>query len=105
MAVWPVIGGAVDAPAGSRVTLLLPGLILATTGLVNIGLCRMLWPGVTWSVNVALVFNAVTTLYLVHLLRQGVPEHPIGIFLAMVSSYLVLLSAIRAGLVWPSPRS
>lgn len=96
-AVWPAI-----ASDNNRFTLLLPGLMLTTTGLLNIALCRLLWVGTTWSLNLALVVNVCTAMYLAYLLGQVVPDHPIGIFLAMVSSYVVLLAAIRAGLVWPA---
>ncbi len=96
-AIWPVL-----STDGSRFDLLLPGLMLMTTGLLDIALCQPLWKGTSWSLKLALGANACTTMYLAYLLNQGVPDHPIGAFLALVSSYVILLAAIRVGLVWPA---
>lgn len=102
VAVWPAFNAGVIASDNSRVALLLPGLMLAATGLLNIGLCRALWTGTMWSLQLALLFNGVTAVYLAYLLIHGVPDHPIGLFLALVSSYVLVLGAIRVGLVWPA---
>jgi|GEM_PF-1754121 len=104
-AVWPVIDGSKDPSGSSRLSLLLPGLLLATTGLINIGLCRVLWIGMRWAVNLALVSNVLTAMYFIYLLvSQAAPNHPIGPFVALVSSYIILLVAIRLGLVWPASK-
>ena len=101
-AVWPVIAGSEAPPNSSRLSLLLPGLLLATIGLINIGLCRHLWAGKRWALHLALVLNVLAGMYLVYLLlSQAVPNHPIGIFVALVSSYLIMLAVIRLGLIWP----
>ncbi len=102
VAVWPAFKDAMIASDNSRVAPLLPGLILAATGLTNIGLCKALWSGTRWSLQLALLFNGGTAMYLAYLLSLGVPGHPIGVFLALVSSYFVVLGAIRVGLVWPA---
>ncbi len=96
-AIWPAISS-----DGSRFDLLLPGLVLMTTGLFNIALCQVLWKGISWSLKLVLGANACTAIYLAYLLNHGVPDHPIGFFLALVSSHVVLLAAIRVGLVWPA---
>ncbi|MEM7612092.1 MAG: hypothetical protein AAF270_10455 [Pseudomonadota bacterium] len=86
-------------------TLLLPALSLAFASLINIALCPPLWVGEQWAVTAALIANAAATGYLVYLLLQGVPNHPIGFFVALVSSHVVVLGAVRAGLVWPAVRA
>ncbi len=101
-AVWPAIDAGSGESAKSRFLLLLPGLVLTINGLINIVVCRALWLCMNWALNTALVFNAMTTIYLLHLLVHGVPDHPIGFFVALVLSVLVLLIAIRMGLVWPA---
>ncbi len=102
-AVWPSIDSGMSASGNSRFVLLLPGLLLATTGLINIGLCRVLWIGMSWALQLALVSNVLAGAYFTYLLlSQEVPDHPIGHFVAMVSSYIILLGAIRFGLVWPA---
>ncbi|MFK8030488.1 MAG: hypothetical protein AB8G18_09635 [Gammaproteobacteria bacterium] len=102
-AVWPAVGSGSELSAGSRFALLLPGLILALTGLVNIVLCRVLWMGVSWALILVLLCNSLAVMYLVYLMLSEVaPNHPIGIFTALVSSYVVLLVALRMGLVWPA---
>lgn len=105
VAVWPVIDGSSDSSQSSRLSLLLPGLLLVTTALINIGLCRVLWIGMRWALHLALVFNVLAAMYLIYLLLgQAVPDHPIGPFVALVSSYIILLAAIRLGLVWPASK-
>jgi hypothetical protein len=102
-AVWPAIDNGMSASGNSRFVLLLPGLILSTTGLINIGLCRVLWIGMGWALQLALVFNGLAAMYLTYLLlNQSAPDHPFGPFVALVSSYLILLGSIRFGLVWPA---
>jgi len=101
-AAWPAVDGGATASGKSRFAILLPGLILVSAGLVNVGLCKALWSGSAWSLQLALVINVVATAYLAHLLSKGMPGHPIGIFVALVSSHVILLGAIRLGLVWPA---
>lgn len=102
-AVWPVVGSDTGSAEDNRFALFLPGLLLVITGLVDIGLCRALWLGMTRALYLALVFNLLAAIYFVYLmLTQGAPDHPIGPFVAMVSSYIILLIAIRLGLVWPA---
>ncbi len=100
-AVWPIVDG--GAEPERRVALLLPGAVLLFTGLLNIGLCRALWTGAGWALLLALAANSLAVLYLGFLLYQSVvPDHPIGTFLALVSSFVLILAALRAGLTWPA---
>ncbi len=98
-------GGELQGSFGKRFALVLPGLILAGTGLVNIGVCRALWSGAAWSLHLALLCNGVAAMYLLYLMSTDLPGHPVGEFLALVSSHIVLLSAIRLGLVWPAEQA
>ncbi len=104
IAVWPSLDSAVTPSLVNRFNLLKPGLILLTTGLINIGVCRGLWMGKNWALQLALGCNVFTMIYFGWLLTKGVPDHPIGVFLASAASYVVLLGAIRVGLVWPAAR-
>lgn len=102
-AVWPTIDSGTAPSYKSRFSMLLPGLLLVITGLIDIGLCRVLWVGMRWALQLALVFNVLAAIYLTYLLlSQAAPDHPIGPFVALVSSYIILLAAIRLGLVWPA---
>ena len=102
-AVWPSIQSDAGLSGSGRFSLLLPGLLLIITGLIDIALCRVLWMGIRWALYPALVFNALAVIYLVFLmLSQSAPDHPIGPFVALVSSYIILLLAIRFGLIWPA---
>lgn len=102
-AVLPTIESGTGPSGSTRFSLLLPGLFLVTTGLIDIGLCRVLWIGMRWALHLALVFNVIAALYLVYLmLSQSAPNHPIGLFVGLVSSYIILLTAILLGLVWPA---
>ena len=99
-AVWPSITG--DDPATDATALLLPGLILAASGLLGIALCKALWSGLRHAFDAAIVINVLTLVYLVYLLGKGVPGHPIGVFTGIVACNLVLVLAPRLGLVWPT---
>ncbi|MFK7957336.1 MAG: hypothetical protein AB8B96_14660 [Lysobacterales bacterium] len=101
-AVWPAIDENTTVSGTKRLLLLLPGLVLTVAGLINVLTCRALWIGMKWALHTALAFNGITATYLVYLLSQGVPGHPIGFFLTLVLSSFVMLSAIRVGLVWPA---
>ncbi len=102
-AVWPSITG--DDPATDAKALLLPGLILAASGLLGVTLCKALWDGRRQAFDVAIAINALTLVYLVYLLGKGVPDHPIGVFTGVVACNLVLVLAPRLGLVWPARAS
>lgn len=104
-AVRPALEQAGSTSDASAFALLLPALMLLTTGLIDIALCRALWRGSAWSLNLALLSNTLATTYLMYLLAQGVPGHPIGLFLALVASFVLLLGVIRLGLVWPAAAS
>ncbi len=101
-AVWPTV---IDGLGSDRlVGLFFPGALLLTTGLLNLGSCFALWAEKRRWLLTTLLINVGAMLYLAYLLWSGVvPNHPIGLFLALVSSYLVLLCALRAGLIWPAP--
>lgn len=101
-AVLPAIGSESSTAIGPGLVLLLPGLLLLATGILNVALCRFIWSGRQWSLQLALLGNGLTLAYLAYLLWAEVPDHPIGLFLAMVTCYVVLLGATRFGLVWPS---
>ncbi|MEM9305370.1 MAG: hypothetical protein AAGE01_24895 [Pseudomonadota bacterium] len=94
---------AAATPDESTFILILPALLLISAGAINLGLCIPLWRGLGWSINSALIANVLTTAYVAYLLSAGVPDHPIGTFLAILASFVVLLGALRAGLVWPAP--
>ena len=104
VATWPAMSNG-DLSTGQRVVLMLPGLILLTGAVVNLGLCWALWSGTRWALHTALACNLGVAVYCGWLLVRGVPEHPIGLFLAVVASDIVLLGAIRIGLVWPAART
>jgi hypothetical protein len=101
-AVWPMIS---DEPESNRrIALLFPGTVLLATGLIDIALCMPLWKGQPRPLMLALVLNTLAMVYLGYLLFvNAAPDHPIGIFLALVASYVLLLSVIKAGLTWPAP--
>ncbi|MEO0575016.1 MAG: hypothetical protein AAF004_06095 [Pseudomonadota bacterium] len=82
--------------------LLLPGVVLVVAGAINIALCKALWAGRRWALHIGLLSNGLTVIYFSYLLHKGVPNHPIGMFLALLASYLIVLISIRMGLVWPA---
>lgn len=84
---------------------LLPGLLLLAAATFN----GLAFPGLlrgrrSWQWT-ALAVNSALALYLGRLLGEGVPNHPIGIFLALVCSHLVMLTAVVAGLEWRRDRA
>lgn len=97
---WPMI--VADSLNNRSLWLLLPGLILAITSLLNVSLCWGLWAGKPLARRLAFTVNLLATFYLAYLLHRGVPDHPIGFFLAFTSSQVILLGAIQAGLTWPA---
>lgn len=101
-AVGPVLDGAADPLPNDRFGLLLPVLMLALPGVIDIGVCRAVWAGKQWSLNLAAAANFSAAIYLAYQMLRGIPGHPIGLFLALVSSYTLVLAAIRMGLEWPA---
>lgn len=95
-AVWPTSDE-------STLSQLLPGLLLLAAGAFNavaaVGLLRRR-AGWQWA---ALVVNLGLAIYLAWLLTVGVPDHPIGVFLALVCSQLIVLGAVLVGLEWRAP--
>lgn len=100
-AVLPAISSESGGEIVQQFALLLPGLLLFVSGVLNAALCKYLWDEKQWSLQLALLSNVVVLTYLGYLLWKGVPDHPVGMFLAMVASHVVLLGATRVGLVWP----
>ena len=93
----------VNSPEAWRSALLaLPGLMLAATAAINLLLFKPLWQTKHWALWGALTANALTLCYLVWLMWRGVPNHPIGVFLTLQLSYVIMLSATAAGLRWPN---
>ncbi|BBM03224.1 hypothetical protein [Microbulbifer sp. GL-2] len=100
-AVWPLVTS--DGMGLSRrLLLILPGVMLAGTAVLNFLLCKPLWRERGYVLNVTLAGNLLTMGYLLYLMIRGVPNHPIGVFLALEVSFVLLLVATRAGLVWPA---
>ncbi|WP_299592935.1 hypothetical protein [uncultured Microbulbifer sp.] len=99
-AVWADIWQS-DTALQRRILLMLPGLMLAATAALNILFSKPLWEARGYALNIGLIGNLLTAAYLAYLLVRGVPDHPIGVFLTMETSYVILLAGIRAGLVWP----
>lgn len=91
-----------DRLAESRLALLTPGVLLALTGSINLLLTLAIWRGKRWSVVLALLANTIAAGYFASLLYSGVENHPIGLFLAVTSSYMLVLGAICMGLTWPA---
>ncbi|MDO3387160.1 hypothetical protein QWI17_15035 [Gilvimarinus sp. SDUM040013] len=104
-AVWATALGAEHRFAASQLSLLLPGLILALAAGANLLTCRALWRSRRWALHVVFAINAIATLYFAYLLQRGVPGHPIGFFLAVTASQLVIITSIKLGLLWPAERS
>lgn len=97
--VWPLMLN--EPMAIKSILFLLPGWILAMTSLANISLCAVLWVGKNWAKKLAFFVNLFTALYLVYLMSLEIPEHPIGVFLAHISSQTILLGVMLLGLAWP----
>ncbi|MCQ3830698.1 hypothetical protein HXX02_14760 [Microbulbifer elongatus] len=90
-----------DAALARRLLLMLPGTILAGAAALNMLFSRPLWQAHSYALTATLVGNLLATLYLIYLMITGVPDHPIGVFLTLETSLLILLTALRCGLVWP----
>lgn len=88
--------------SGEWLAFMLPALVLAVAGLTNVGVCTALWTGASWALQLTLLVTLGAALYLSYLMTVDLPAHPVGIFLALTLSHLVLLGGIRAGLVWPA---
>ena len=102
-AVLPLIDADPDHADAFR--LLLPGIILAASGLLSAALCKVLWEGRKRALDVAAGINAAALAYLLYLLWKGVPDHPVALFTGIVACNLVVLAATRFGLVWPVGQS
>ncbi|WP_226647725.1 hypothetical protein [Microbulbifer variabilis] len=101
VAIWPmVISEGMDLSHG--LLLMLPGVMLAGTAVLNLLLCKPLWQERAYALNVTLTGNLLTMSYLFYLMIRGVPNHPIGVFLALEMSFVLLLVVTRAGLIWPA---
>ena len=101
-AVWPMVTGEINVPVRRVLLLLLPGLILAISTLVNLLLCQALWTGRRWALTLTLGVNLIAAVYFAYLLHRGVQDHPIGLFLAFIASQVIVLAAIQIGLTWPA---
>ncbi|AWF81646.1 hypothetical protein BTJ40_12870 [Microbulbifer sp. A4B17] len=99
-AIWPLVTSD-SIGLSRRLLLILPGVMLAGTAVLNLLLCKPLWQERRYALNVTLAGNLLTTSYLFYLMIRGVPNHPIGIFLALEMSFVLLLLVTRNGLVWP----
>ncbi|WP_444913589.1 hypothetical protein [Microbulbifer sp. TRSA007] len=100
VAIWPLVTSD-GIGLFRRLLLMLPGVMLAGTAVLNLLLCKPLWQERRYALNVTLAVNLLTTSYLFYLMIRGVPNHPIGIFLALEMSFVLLLLVTRTGLVWP----
>ncbi|WP_226704511.1 hypothetical protein [Microbulbifer elongatus] len=101
IAVWSQITSQ-DNDFIRRLLLILPGAMLTGTAVLNILLSKPLWQARGYALSITLASNLLATLYLIYLMIQGVPDHPIGVFLALEMSLVILLVAIRVGLKWPA---
>lgn len=100
-AVWNRLG----EPGHSRLALMAPGMLLLATGATNLCVCLSLWRGAIWAQRVALGTNLIAAGYFAYLLIRGVPDHPIGLFLAIVTGHAIVLASINAGLRWPAAQT
>ncbi|MEM6808833.1 MAG: hypothetical protein AAGA41_10205 [Pseudomonadota bacterium] len=101
-ATWPVLDGGPQPELRARLALMLPGVILLVSGMINVAICAVLWLGKRWSLHMAIVANLIAVSYFAYLFSRGVPDHPIGLFLGFTTSYLMLLAGLRLGLTWPA---
>ncbi|WP_444936050.1 hypothetical protein ACJJIW_18790 [Microbulbifer sp. JMSA004] len=101
VATWPFITSD-GIGLSRRLLLMLPGVMLAGTAVLNLLLCKPLWQERRYALNVTLAGNLLTMSYLLYLMIRGVPNHPIGTFLALEMSFVMLLVGTRAGMVWPA---
>lgn len=100
-AVTDTVFGAGAGSTADRMALMLPFAILAMAGVTNLGICRWLWSGTAFALHLALAANALALSYLLYLLVVGVPDHPVGLFTALVLCEWLVLAAVRLGLEWP----
>ncbi len=101
-ATWPALNGEPQPEPGERLALMLPGVILLVTGMINVAVCAVLWIGKRWSLHMAIAANLIAVGYFAYLFSRGVPGHPIGLFLGFTTSYLMLLAGLLLGLSWPA---
>jgi len=100
--VWMRLIADSNLPISSKLPLLLPGVILAATGLLNFLFFRALWEAKEKAQSITLLVNVIASIYFAKLLHQGIPDHPIGLFLSSSLCHVILLSVIHAGLSWPA---
>lgn len=106
--VWPMLFGNGNGMDNGNLQylrvflLLLPGVILALTAAINALVCYPLWVGTQWALRLALSVNVLAAIYFTYLLQCGIPDHPIGFFLAFIAGQVIVLGAIQAGLRWPA---
>jgi len=103
-AVWSPTLGEGNLRGLRAFLLLLPGFVLVISALTNLLTCRALWAGTQWALRLALIVNVVAAIYFAYLLQRGIPNHPIGFFLAFVAIQVIVLGAIPAGLTWPATK-
>ncbi|MCO1335992.1 hypothetical protein MO867_16805 [Microbulbifer sp. OS29] len=101
IAVWPLVTSD-GMGLTRRLLLLLPGVMLAGTAVLNLLLCKPLWQERGYALNITLAGNLLTMSYLLYLMIRGVSNHPIGVFLALETSFVIQLVGVRVGLVWPA---
>ncbi|MEM1439637.1 MAG: hypothetical protein AAF545_00370 [Pseudomonadota bacterium] len=101
-ATWPVLNGEPQPVLRERLAIMLPGVILLVSGMINVAVCAVLWLGKRWSLQLAIAANLIAVGYFAYLFSRGVPGHPIGLFLGFTTSYLMLLTGLRLGLTWPA---
>lgn len=99
VAVWDRLTGA----ATPRIALAAPGVLLLTSGVINLSLSVWIWRATQWAERTALAANAMAAGYFVYLLTITVPDHPIGLFLVTVGAQAIVLTTICLGMRWPHP--
>ena len=90
-AVGPGVWGAEDGVTSAGAIKLLPTAILLVGGLLNIALCKPLWDSRQWAYAVCIVITAAALVYLFYLLLSDLQDHPIPVFVGIVSAYLFSL--------------
>jgi uncharacterized membrane protein len=93
------------APSDTRLTLLMPALVLAVGGAIDVSVVLGLWRERRWAMSLALVVNVASAAYFGWLLHARTDDHPFGLFLVTACAQVVLLGVAGAGLTWPHPRT
>ncbi|MEO1575501.1 MAG: hypothetical protein AAFU65_11145 [Pseudomonadota bacterium] len=100
-AIWSRLVGP-EAASMDRFALILPGAVLLLSGFANLATLYGLWRSGRTSLILALAVNVAAAGYFTYLLTRGVPDHPIGSFLAFAAGHTVVLASLCAGLRWPA---